>query len=106
MNSGQFLAFPGAGEAASTGGDRRRSNWLRPRGFPLFRESRDAATDWLRPRGFRLLASLRRPFRAVPNLDALATPDLALAIESPNGTLRDNAKCQHIKGLFTCPQST
>ncbi|MDR3621278.1 MAG: neutral/alkaline non-lysosomal ceramidase N-terminal domain-containing protein [Paludisphaera borealis] len=33
-----------------------------------------------------------RPLRPVPNLDALATPDLALAIESPNGTLRDNVQ--------------
>ena len=33
-----------------------------------------------------------RPLRAVPNLDALTTPELALAIESPNGTLRDNVQ--------------
>ncbi len=33
-----------------------------------------------------------RPLRAVPNLDALATPALAAALDSPNGTLRDNVQ--------------
>ena len=33
-----------------------------------------------------------RPLRAVPRLDTLATRDLAAALDSPNGTLRDNVQ--------------
>jgi putative membrane-bound dehydrogenase-like protein len=34
----------------------------------------------------------KRPPRRVPRLDGLATPDLARALDSPNGTLRDNVQ--------------
>src|SRR5258705_13268925 len=34
----------------------------------------------------------RDPPRPVPNLESLATPDLARALDTPNGTLRDNVQ--------------